>query len=417
MKIEVKLVKSRKETTKGFPVVLEISHQNKRKSKHICFCKDKHFIQDGKNISEKHPDYDILIPVLMDLKLRARKLVLKGCIDVEEAYFELFKPVVTEILFLNYGDELIAEMKKTADILGKNDLKAKNKMLGNIKCYVAAVASFREFGGNVNFKNLNYDVLMRFRNYHLAQGNGRSTVHFYLRTLRAIYNQGIWKHKLVDQKPFVKVFDGLKIRSYDSRKKSISKESIIKLEYSEGNGAKQKYLDLYLLEFYFGGCDLMDLYYLENSKIYWQHAYDVPGKNIDELIKYFEKEVMINFKQDNFQNIDNTISFTINDDRINFKKYGGTTMGSILFIQDYYKYLVVIDFKEEKYRVTIKEIFIDNKIYGVEQSSGYLEEYITKKKQTLFTTNGLATTGIIYNHKHFLEKFERNMNESIKKDW
>jgi len=158
-------------------------------------------------------------------------------------------------------------------------------------------------------------------------------------------------------------------------------------------------------------------FFLENGKVYWQHVYDVPGKNSDELIKYFQKEVMINIKQDNFQNIDNTISFTVNDDKINFKKYGGTTMGSILFIQDYYKYLVVIDFKEEKYRVTVKEIFIDNKLYGIGQSSGYLEEYITKKKQTLFTTNSLATTGLIYNHKHFLEKFERNLTESVKKEW
>lgn len=158
-------------------------------------------------------------------------------------------------------------------------------------------------------------------------------------------------------------------------------------------------------------------FYLENGKVYWQHVYDVPGKKIDELIKYFEKEVMINFKQDNFQNIENTISFTINDDRVNFRKYGGTAMGTILFIQDYYKYLVVIDFKEEKFRVTVKEIFIDNKIYNVAHSAGYLEEYVTKKKQTLFTTNNLANTGLMYNHKHFLEKFERNLNESIKKEW
>jgi len=94
MKIEIKLITTRKETSEGFPVVLEISHQNKRKSKHICFCKDKHFIQDGKNISEKHPDYDILMPILMDLKLRSRKLVLSGEVDVNKAYSELFKPVI-----------------------------------------------------------------------------------------------------------------------------------------------------------------------------------------------------------------------------------------------------------------------------------------------------------------------------------
>jgi len=266
MKIEIKLITTRKETSEGFPVVLEISHQNKRKSKHICFCKDKHFIQDGKNISEKHPDYDLLMPILMDLKLRARKLVLSGCDDVNKAYSELFKPAVTEISFLDYGAELIAEMNKMANLLGEKDLKARNKLLGNIKCYEAATASFKSFGGNVSFQNLNYDILMRFRNYHLGLGNNRSTVHFYLRTLRAIYNKGIWKYKFVDQKPFVKVFDGLKIRSYDSRKKSINKESVIKLELSQGNGAKQKYLDLYLLEFYFGGCDLMDLYYLEKKQ-------------------------------------------------------------------------------------------------------------------------------------------------------
>ena len=158
-------------------------------------------------------------------------------------------------------------------------------------------------------------------------------------------------------------------------------------------------------------------FYIENGKVYWQHIYNVPGKTSEELIKYFEKEVMINFKQDNFQIIDNTISFTVNDDKINYKKYGGTNMGTVMFVQDYYRYLAVIDFKNEKYRVTIKEIFIDNKFFGMAHSSGYMEEYITKKKQTLFTTNGLATEGLIYIHKYFSEKFERNLNESIKKDW
>lgn len=157
-------------------------------------------------------------------------------------------------------------------------------------------------------------------------------------------------------------------------------------------------------------------FYLENGKVYWQHIYEVPGKNTEDLIKYFEKEVMINIKLDNFQIIENTASFTINDDKINYKKYGGTTMGTAMFVLDYYKYLVVIDFKDQKYRVTIKDIFIESKLYTA-QSSGYIEEYITKKKNTLFTTNNLAVTGITYIHKHFLEKFERNSTDSTKKDW
>lgn len=53
MKIEIKLITSRRESLEGFPLVVEIAHQNKRKSKTIDFCKVNHFIQDGKTISSK----------------------------------------------------------------------------------------------------------------------------------------------------------------------------------------------------------------------------------------------------------------------------------------------------------------------------------------------------------------------------
>jgi hypothetical protein len=35
-------------------------------------------------ITTKHPDYDVLAPVLMELKLRARKLILNSNTDVEQ---------------------------------------------------------------------------------------------------------------------------------------------------------------------------------------------------------------------------------------------------------------------------------------------------------------------------------------------
>jgi hypothetical protein len=157
-------------------------------------------------------------------------------------------------------------------------------------------------------------------------------------------------------------------------------------------------------------------FYLENGKVYWEHVYEVPNKNIDDLIKYFQKEVLTNFKQDNFQLIDNTISFEINDDTVNYKKYGGTNMGTVLFAQYFMKYLVVIDFKDQKYKVIVKEVFLDNKIYGLGHSSGNFSEYITRKSGTAFPTGKLATTGLIYMDKNFLEKF--TVSEQIKdKNW
>lgn len=74
MVIEIKLLKSKKETDEGFPLAVQISHQNNRKTKNIAFCKESHFIKDGKTISDKHPDYDILAPIYYGNKDQGAKI-------------------------------------------------------------------------------------------------------------------------------------------------------------------------------------------------------------------------------------------------------------------------------------------------------------------------------------------------------
>lgn len=267
MKIELKLITSRKETINGYPLVIEVAHQNKRKSKNICFCKINHFIKDGKTISEKHPDYDIIAPIIMDLKLRARKIVLNGVDNVDQAFSELFSVNTDQILFLDFANKLISDMKEIALQLGKsNELIAQNKQLGNIRVYENVVAQFENFGRNIPLASLSYDVLMQFRNYQTGIGNAKGTVHLYLRTLRAIYNKGIAIYKLENTNPFKGVFDNLKQRAFSNKKKYLDKDLLYKLEKLNLKSEKQKYIDLFLLQFYFGGCDLVDLYYLKNNQ-------------------------------------------------------------------------------------------------------------------------------------------------------
>jgi len=267
MKIDIKLFDNEKETAEGFPLAIQISHQGKRKRKNIAFCKANHFIQEAKTISSKHPDYDVLAPIIMELKIRARKLILSGVNDVEKTYQDLFAMDFSQIGFIDYAKKLIAEMKTVAENLGKYDLKAKNKILGNVKCYENVIAQFGNFGKNVSLQNLDYTILMQFKNYNQSIGNSNATIHLYLRTLRTIYNKGILIHKFADQKPFKGVFDNLKTRSYDSQKKYLDRATLQKLEGLDLKTAKQKYVDLFLLQFYFGGCDLIDLYYLKKRQI------------------------------------------------------------------------------------------------------------------------------------------------------
>ncbi len=131
---------------------------------------------------------------------------------------------------MDHAAKLIEEMKTVAENVGKHDLKAKNKLLGNVRCYENVIAQFGSFGKNVSLQNLDYGILMQFKNYNLGIGNSKPTIHLYLRTLRAIYNKGILKHKFADQKPFTGVFDVLKTRSYDSKKKYLDRETLVKLE-------------------------------------------------------------------------------------------------------------------------------------------------------------------------------------------
>ena len=333
MKIEIKLITSRTETEEGFPLLVEIAHQNKRKTKALAYCKENHFIKDEKMISKRHPDFDVLAPILMNIKLKARKMILLGYTDVEKTFEELFAVDFSQIGFIDYANELTSEMKLMAENLGKHDLKAQNKVLGNLKCYNNVIAQFGNFGKNVTLQNLDYNTLLAFKNYNLSIGNSKSTVHLYLRTLRSIYNKGILKHRFSNEMPFKGVFDQLKTRSFDSRKKYLDRAAIVKLENLELNSEKQKYLDLFLLQFYFGGCDLIDLYYLKKrqlrkGRIVFERTKTNSGTRID--LKAHPKAVAIINKYEN----DGDWMFPWKKEKESYESFRRLLQRALVYIQE-----------------------------------------------------------------------------------
>ena len=269
MKIEISLRTREVKTDLGYPLAVVVSHQGKRKRKILGYCQEHHFLASEKTISSKHPDYDVFAPMLMNLKIKARKIIMQRLDDTEKAYDELFAVDFSQISFMDYGNSLVAEMEKMAATMAQFDIKAANKIKGNVKCYRNVLAQFENFGKTVTLQNLDFEILQHFKNYNLSIGNSKPTISMYLRTLRAVYNKGVLMHRLSDQKPFAKIFDGLKTRAYDSRKKHLDREAIFELETTLlfKDTVKQKYLDLFLLQFYFGGCDLIDLYYLKDRQL------------------------------------------------------------------------------------------------------------------------------------------------------
>src|SRR5690606_8979557 len=80
--------------------------------------------------------------------------------------------------------------------------------------------------------------------------------------------KGIREFKLPDNRPFDKLFEGLKVKSFDAKKKYLAIEDIRAIEnFKPKSAAIEKFKDLFLLQFYLGGCDLTDLYFLEANRV------------------------------------------------------------------------------------------------------------------------------------------------------
>jgi hypothetical protein len=90
----------------------------------------------------------VLAPILMNLKLKARKLILQNYTDIEKCMKSYLQLIFSQIGFIDYAKSLIAEMEVMAAQMKKFDLKGANKITGNIKVYNNVIAQFGNFAQN-----------------------------------------------------------------------------------------------------------------------------------------------------------------------------------------------------------------------------------------------------------------------------
>lgn len=290
MKIDFKLLANGKEYADGFPMVFSFSHQGKRKQKIIGFSKKEHFIEDHKTISAKHPDFNVLFPIINDYKILARKIVLSGVDDVDKAFKMLFEMNQKETSFVEFCKGLFIEMKEQIKTHERHkNIGQRNKVAGNLKVYENILNQFIGFVGDLPASEISTSLLLTFKNYMLKKGNSKSTIYSYLAILKSLYNQACVKYDFENTKPFVGLFNGLKIKSYNSKKKNISKADVVLMENWVGPKLKTEAVHFWLLEFYFAGADLIDLYYLKDvqiikNRVYFERGKTSTGKLIDLAI-------------------------------------------------------------------------------------------------------------------------------------
>lgn len=83
---------------------------------------------------------------------------------------------------------------------------------------------------------------------------------------------------------------------------------------------------------------------------------------------------------------------------------GGKWGNTALFVQYPQNYLVIVDFKDKRYRVTIKSIESDSSMAGVGKLE--LSSIVIKRKMGKIKNNKTNSKALKYYDLHFIEKFE-----------
>lgn len=227
-----------------------------------------------------------------DFELNLPKNDTPGKIKIKEKLL-LLDQIELEFLSGNYSTFEQVKKRISGDIntvkVNSNDFIGFGRVLANEKLqlqknktasvYNNALNQLIKYRAKILFSDLTYTFLNSFKRYQLAAGNSKNTAHNYLRTLRAIYNEGVRRGLTEDSKPFSGVFVGITVKSNRTKKRNLAKESIIKFEQVTGLPAGQQLaVDLFLLLFYLGGQDLKDLYYLKSNKLTADRVYFERGK-------------------------------------------------------------------------------------------------------------------------------------------
>ncbi|WP_121665271.1 tyrosine-type recombinase/integrase [Mesonia aquimarina] len=256
MKATVKLYKTDGQGEYGFPVKLIISHNRKTRRKTIGYSFEEDWDLTSNLPLPSHDDFEDLYTTILDIR---KKAVLSDFRKLDDfpAAFDFFsdkKPTVS-LNFYSWMDKRIKLME------------SQNRN-GNASIYRDAKKAFETFSPQLNFKDITPQFIERFKNYQKELGNKNTSIRVYIATIRANYNAAVKAGVIEDKKPFIGALDGVKIKKRRAKNRYLSEETLREFEnLSLEHPSYQRAIDFCLLQFYFCGADLIDIYYLKKNDL------------------------------------------------------------------------------------------------------------------------------------------------------
>jgi site-specific recombinase XerD len=144
------------------------------------------------------------------------------------------------------------------------------KQLGNTRTaegYICALNSFKRFRQNedVMLNEINATMMEKYQAWLKNNNLVPNTISFYMRKLRATYNQAVEDELIFDKKPFKRVFTGTE----KTKKRALPLQELSKVKNVDlsDNPAREFARDMFMLSFYLRGMAFVDLAFLKKSDL------------------------------------------------------------------------------------------------------------------------------------------------------
>ncbi len=271
MKASIKLMTSKAKTKKGYPIVLEVSDKGKRLRKNISFSEKKDWNTIENMPLKSHPLYRDLYTHILNVKSKIHEVSLKS-LSLESTMNYILRDNKT-MSFVEFIELRISELDKQGRI-------------GNKVVYEKALKEWKKIIGDVEFSEITYSLLTKFKYAKKNQvvksktsdevvkiGVKNRTIHTYFRTYRACYNEAVNRGLTEDNRPFKNITKDIPYSPTANRKKYLLKRDWKKIEELPLTSYLEQSRDLFLLQFYLGGHDLIDIYYLKKESIQGDRVY------------------------------------------------------------------------------------------------------------------------------------------------
>lgn len=190
----------------------------------------------------------------MDIILKLQESQQLARLSVVEVRDRIVKKN-TSTSFFTYASQCIEELK------GSNRIGTARSYQG-----VSDVLTTYVDERDLSFKDITFQFLKRFENYHLSKGNGYNGLAVYMRTIRAIYNKAM-KEGIIEKDHYP--FDDYKIRTTPTEKRALEwklLEKIINKKLKPGHtlfNARNYFVASYMMY----GMNYTDMAFLKKEDI------------------------------------------------------------------------------------------------------------------------------------------------------